>query len=149
MNVRYRSFSRPPLRCVEKSAKFAHVHWVVGKWEPFWKGDVVTKWFSFTNHPMRIRGFCYATQCRPRPWKRSISDMIPLKLQCFLLLFTENERWRWGEKSRVSNFEDVILAGLQIEGIFYAFKMPKTHWRWCRGTSNTFFKKKKCIFILP
>jgi hypothetical protein len=37
--------------------------------------DVVTKWFSFTNYPMRMcgfRGFCYATQWRPRPWKRSI-----------------------------------------------------------------------------
>jgi hypothetical protein len=51
-----RSFSwpRPPLRRVAKSTKFVHAHWVVGKWEPFRKGDVVTKWFSFTNHPMRI-----------------------------------------------------------------------------------------------
>jgi hypothetical protein len=48
--------------CVAKSTKFR-------------KGDVVMKWFSFTNHPMRMcgfRGFCYATQWRPRPWKRSI-----------------------------------------------------------------------------
>jgi hypothetical protein len=52
--------------------KFAHAHWVVGKWETFQKGDVVTKWFSFTNHPMRMCGFCYATQWQPRPWKRSI-----------------------------------------------------------------------------
>jgi hypothetical protein len=33
----YRSFSRPrpALRCVAKSMKSAHAHWVVGKWEPF------------------------------------------------------------------------------------------------------------------
>jgi hypothetical protein len=27
-------------------------------------------------------------------------------------------------------------------GIFYAFKMPKTHWRWCRGLYIRFYKKR-------
>jgi hypothetical protein len=49
----YRSFSRPPppLHCVAKSSKSAHA--VVGKWESFQKGDVIMKWFSFTNHPFK------------------------------------------------------------------------------------------------
>jgi hypothetical protein len=42
------SFSRPlpPLRCLAKSPKFAHAHWVVGKWGQFQKGVavVVMKW---------------------------------------------------------------------------------------------------------
>jgi hypothetical protein len=33
----YRSCSRPrpPFRCVAKSTKFGHAHWVVGKWFSF------------------------------------------------------------------------------------------------------------------
>jgi hypothetical protein len=31
-------------------------------------------------------------------------------------------------------------------GVFYAFKMPKTHWRWCRGLKIRFYKKKS-IFV--
>jgi hypothetical protein len=36
-------------------------------------------------------------------------------------------------------------AGLQIEGVygvFYTFKMPKTHWRLCRGLKICFYPKK-------
>jgi hypothetical protein len=65
------------LRFVSKSMKSAHAHWVLGKWEPFCNDIALSKWFSFTNHPMRMgrfRGFCYATQWRPRPWKRSIME---------------------------------------------------------------------------
>jgi hypothetical protein len=45
----YRSFSRPrpPLRCITKSTKSAHVHWVVGKWEPFRNDIALSKWFSW------------------------------------------------------------------------------------------------------
>jgi hypothetical protein len=39
------------LRCVAKSPKSAHAHWVVGKWEPFRNDNALSKWFSFTNHP--------------------------------------------------------------------------------------------------
>jgi hypothetical protein len=39
----YTSFSRPPppLRCIAKSPKSAHAHWVVGKWESFRKGNAL------------------------------------------------------------------------------------------------------------
>jgi hypothetical protein len=31
-------------------------------------------------------------------------------------------------------------------GIFYAFKMPKTHWRWCRWLKIRFFNQKQIFF---
>jgi hypothetical protein len=75
----------------------------IGKWEPFRKGDVVMKWFSFTNmHPMRICGFCgfcYATQWRWQPWKRS--KRWNVNLFWTNVLFWTNKRpnpspWAWG-----------------------------------------------------
>jgi hypothetical protein len=73
----HRSFSRPPpsLHCLAKSSNCAHAHCVVGKWGPFHNDIALSKWFSFTNHPMRMcefQGFCQATQWRRRPWKISI-----------------------------------------------------------------------------
>jgi hypothetical protein len=49
-----RSFSRP-LCCLAKSPKSAHAHWVVGKWELFRNDIALSKWFSFTNHPLKAR----------------------------------------------------------------------------------------------
>jgi hypothetical protein len=45
--------------------------------------------------------------------------------------------WAW---------EAIAKPGLQIEGILYAFKMPKMHWRLCRGLQICFYKKEKMFF---
>jgi hypothetical protein len=37
------------------------IGWLVNE-NPFRNDITHSKWFSFTNHPMRMCGFCYATQ---------------------------------------------------------------------------------------
>jgi hypothetical protein len=51
--VDYRSFSRQrrPLRCLAKSPKAAHAHWVVGKWEPFRPFEMVLIYPIWVPYP--------------------------------------------------------------------------------------------------
>jgi hypothetical protein len=121
-SIGYISRPQPPLRCVAKSTKSAHaIHLGVGRWEPFRKGDVVTKWFSFTNHPMRMCGFrgfatIYTVHCGASRgnFTGPLNDMTPGKIRnkiyiCFMLIRSAILLATFGTKFHLNptcNFEE-------------------------------------------
>jgi hypothetical protein len=84
----HRSFSqpRPPFRCVAKS-RSSHLPTTKCACANF--VDFATqRHVSFTNHPMRMcefRGFCYATQWRPRPWTHKLRQTLEYAHKSWIL----------------------------------------------------------------
>jgi hypothetical protein len=119
----YRSFSRPPppLRCVTKSTKSTHAHWVVRKWEPF-RNDIARR--------LKLNFFILAV-CAPRletGWKKIAS-------QC------EHTSPQAGIGNRKKTYWR-LLTGRQNFSVCYLHYSYTAFW-----SGNTFWDKQRTLHV--